>query len=79
MFLGHLLLVVQIRKPAFQLICRHGENLVRKLAELFRKSIDGEEIGSLAAVRQFFRSSTDGAASDRMKLAARAIKFESAL
>jgi len=24
---------------------------VRKLAELFRKSIDGEEIGSLAAVR----------------------------
>lgn len=51
MFLGHLLLVVQIRKPAFQLICWHGENLVRKLAELFRKSIDGEEVGSLAAVR----------------------------
>lgn len=70
---------MKVRKPAIEFMRRHGKNLIREFAELFRKSIDGEEVGSLAAVRQFFRSSTDGAESDRMKFAARAIKFESAL
>lgn len=79
MFLRYLLLIVQIGKPAGQLLSWHGKNLVREFAEPFRKCVDGEEVGSLAAVRQFFSSSTDGAASDRMKFAALAIRFESAL
>jgi hypothetical protein len=35
MFLGYLLLIVQIRKPAVQLLSWHGENLVREFAEPF--------------------------------------------
>jgi hypothetical protein len=43
-------LVVVVSDPALHLSCWHLEDFVSELAELFRQSIDGEEVGtSLAA------------------------------
>lgn len=71
--------MIVVREPAAQFLNWHRQDLVRELAELFRERIDGEEVGTLAAVNQFFSSSVCGAASARMKLATRAMMFESAL